>query len=71
MACGLDAAGVPLTEITHGDGLGGGSQIHLLEGRTEPQQRAVIDKVTQGLVVAVGAPVNSVRVWIQEVPKGN
>ncbi len=47
------------------------AQIYLLEGRTEEQKRAVIEKVTQALVEAVGAPVNNVRVWIQEVPKEN
>jgi len=45
------------------------AQIYLLEGRTEEQKRAVIEKVTQALVDAVGAPVNTVRVLIQDVPK--
>lgn len=47
------------------------AQIYLIEGRTEAQRKAVIEKVTQALVEAVGAPVNSVRVMIQEVPKEN
>jgi len=47
------------------------AQIYLLEGRTEEQKRAVIEKVTQALVEAVGAPVNTVRVLIQDVPKTN
>lgn len=47
------------------------AQIYMLEGRTEEQKKAVIEKVTQALVEAVGAPVNSVRVLIQEVPKTN
>jgi 4-oxalocrotonate tautomerase len=46
-------------------------QVHLLEGRTEEQKRAVIDKVTQALVEAVGAPKEAVRVLITEVPKAN
>jgi 4-oxalocrotonate tautomerase len=45
------------------------AQIHMIEGRTEDQKRAVIEKVTQALVEAVGAPVETVRVWITEVPK--
>ena len=45
------------------------AQIYMLEGRTEEQKRAVIEKVTQALVEAVDAPVNTVRVLIQEVPK--
>jgi 4-oxalocrotonate tautomerase len=47
------------------------AQIYMLEGRTEEQKRAVIEKVTQALVEAVDAPVNTVRVLIQEVPKTN
>jgi 4-oxalocrotonate tautomerase len=47
------------------------AQIYMLEGRTEEQKRAVIEKVTQALVEAVGAPVSAVRVLIQEVPKTN
>ena len=45
------------------------AQIYILEGRTEEQKRAVIEKVTQALVEAVGAPKDSVRVLILDVPK--
>ena len=47
------------------------AQIYLLEGRTEEQKRAVIEKVTQALVEAVGAPKENVRVLIHDVPKEN
>lgn len=47
------------------------AQIYLIEGRTEEQKRAVIEKVTQALSEAVGAPVENVRVWIHDVPKTN
>lgn len=47
------------------------AQIYMIEGRTEDQKRAVIEKVTAALVEAVGAPKESVRVWIQDVPKEN
>lgn len=47
------------------------AQIHLLEGRTEEQKQAVIEKVTDALCEAVGAPRESVRVVIQDVPKTN
>ncbi|WP_269744925.1 MULTISPECIES: 2-hydroxymuconate tautomerase [Aromatoleum] len=47
------------------------AQIYLVEGRSEEQKRAVIEKVTQALVEAVGAPKENVRVWIQDVPKTN
>lgn len=45
------------------------AQIYLIEGRTDEQKRAVIEKVTAALHEAVGAPVENVRVWITEVPK--
>jgi len=45
------------------------AQIHMMEGRTDEQKRAVIEKVTAALVEAVGAPIETVRVLITEVPK--
>ncbi|ALE55181.1 4-oxalocrotonate tautomerase [Burkholderia sp. K24] len=45
------------------------AQIYLVEGRTEEQKRAVIENVTQALCEAVGAPIENVRVLIQDVPK--
>jgi len=47
------------------------AQIYLLEGRTEEQKRAVIEKVTAALVEALGAPQQNVRVWIHDMPKEN
>jgi 4-oxalocrotonate tautomerase len=45
------------------------AQIYMMEGRTDDQKRAVIQKVTEALVEAVDAPKETVRVWITEVPK--
>lgn len=47
------------------------AQIHIMEGRSEEQKRAVIEKVSQALVEALGAPIENVRVLISEVPKSN
>jgi 4-oxalocrotonate tautomerase len=47
------------------------AQIYMIEGRTVEQKRAVIQKVTAALVEATGAPKETVRVWIQDVPKEN
>lgn len=47
------------------------AQIYMLEGRTEEQKRAVIEKVSAALVEVVGAPIENVRVWIHDVPKEN
>lgn len=45
------------------------AHVFMIEGRTDDQKRAVIEKVTQALVEAVDAPAQNVRVWITEVPK--
>jgi 4-oxalocrotonate tautomerase len=47
------------------------AQIYLMEGRTDEQKKAVIEKVTKALQEAVDAPVQNIRVWIHEVPKAN
>lgn len=47
------------------------AQIYMIEGRTEEQKRAVIEKVSAALVEATGTPLANVRVWIQDVPKEN
>jgi 4-oxalocrotonate tautomerase len=47
------------------------AQIYMMEGRNEDQKRAVIEKVTQALHEAVGAPKETIRVWIHDVPKHN
>lgn len=47
------------------------AEITMMEGRTEDQKRAVIAKVSQALVDAVGAPLESIRVVIREVPKSH
>ena len=47
------------------------AQIQMMEGRSEDQKRAVIEKVTAALVEAVGAPIETVRVIITEIPKAH
>ncbi|MDH4458825.1 MAG: 4-oxalocrotonate tautomerase family protein [Nevskia sp.] len=47
------------------------AHIHLIEGRSDAQKAAVIDKVTEALVEALGSPRETVRVLIQDVPKAN
>ncbi len=47
------------------------AQIYLMEGRTEEQKRALIAKVTEAIVEALGAPKENVRVWLHDVPKEN
>ena len=47
------------------------AQIHILEGRTEDQKRALIEKVTQAIVDALGSKPEQIRVVITDVPRTN
>jgi 4-oxalocrotonate tautomerase len=40
--------------------------IHLLEGRTEEQKRALLGAVTRAVQDSIGAPLESIRVWVNE-----
>jgi 4-oxalocrotonate tautomerase len=41
-------------------------EVHLLEGRTEAQKKALLESVTKAVHESIGAPLESIRVWIQE-----
>lgn len=46
-------------------------EITLIEGRTKEQKRALIKEVTQAIVHSIGAPIESVRVLLREIPGEN
>jgi 4-hydroxy-2-oxovalerate/4-hydroxy-2-oxohexanoate aldolase len=57
VACGLDAAGVPLIEVTHGDGLGGESVNYGFPLHSDEEYlRAVIPKMKRAKVSALLIP---------------
>jgi 4-hydroxy-2-oxovalerate/4-hydroxy-2-oxohexanoate aldolase len=57
VATGLDAAGVPLIEVSHGDGLGGGSITYGFGLHSdEDYLRAVVPRMTQAKVSALLLP---------------
>ena len=41
-------------------------EIHLLKGRTDEQKKNLLASVTQAVHESIGAPLPSIRVWIQE-----
>jgi len=43
-------------------------EIHLLKGRTDKQKKALLGAVTQAIHESIGAPLETIRVWIQEMP---
>lgn len=45
------------------------AQIYIMEGRSDEQKKALIEKVCVAMSEALGAPLENTRVWIQDVPK--
>ncbi|MCR4409804.1 MAG: 2-hydroxymuconate tautomerase [Candidatus Saccharicenans sp.] len=43
-------------------------EIHLLEGRTKEQKKALLEAVTRAVQESIQAPLETIRVWIQEMP---
>jgi 4-oxalocrotonate tautomerase len=41
-------------------------EIHLAKGRTDEQKKALLAAVTEAVHTSIGAPVESIRVWVQE-----
>lgn len=42
--------------------------VHMAEGRSPDQKRALMDAITDAMHEHIGAPRESVRVWIDEFP---
>lgn len=42
--------------------------VHMAEGRTPDQKRALMEAITDAMEAHIGAPRASVRVWINEFP---
>ena len=43
-------------------------EIHMLEGRSHSQKKALLEAVTEAVHGSLGAPLSTIRVWIQEFP---
>ncbi len=42
-------------------------EVHLLSGRTDEQKRALLEALTRATTESLGVPLESVRVWVQEM----
>jgi 4-oxalocrotonate tautomerase len=42
-------------------------EIHLLEGRTDEQKKDLLQAVTRAVQDSLGAPLETIRVWVQEM----
>lgn len=42
--------------------------VHMAAGRTPEQKKALMEAITQAMADHVGAPIATVRVWIDEFP---
>ena len=46
-------------------------EIHMLEGRTDAQKKALLNSVTEAIRISLGVPLTSIRVWIREFSPGD
>ncbi len=42
-------------------------EVHMLEGRTDEQKERLLTAVTRAVQESIGAPLSTIRVWIQEL----
>jgi len=42
-------------------------EIHLMEGRTDEQKKALMSAVTDAVQQTLDAPLASIRIWLQEM----
>lgn len=45
--------------------------VKMLEGRTDDQKRALVEKVTAAVSETVNAPIETISVYIEEMAKNN
>lgn len=45
--------------------------VKMLEGRTEEQKKALVEKVTEAVSETTGAPVENITVFIEEMTKNH
>lgn len=43
-------------------------QVTMIEGRTAEQKRALLAAITSAVHETIGAPLDSIRVWVSDVP---
>lgn len=43
-------------------------EMFVVEGYSDQQKQALVGALTQATVEAIGAPIDSIRVWLTEVP---
>lgn len=41
-------------------------EVHMLEGRTDEQKEKLLTAITRAVQESIGAPLSTIRVWIQE-----
>ena len=41
-------------------------EVHMFEGRSDEQKKALLEAITRAVHESIGAPLPSIRVWIQE-----